>query len=30
MYQKYGFKVIKEGEITNTNLQHWGMKREPK
>jgi len=30
LYQKYGFKVVKEGKITNTNLQHWGMKREPK
>jgi len=30
LYQKYGFKVLKEGKFPNTNLQHWGMKREPK
>ena len=30
LYQKYGFKVLKEGEVPNTKLQHWGMKREPK
>lgn len=30
LYQKYGFRVLKEGKIPNTNLHHWGMKREPK
>jgi hypothetical protein len=29
-YQRFNFKVVKEGKIPGTDLQHWVMMREPK
>ncbi len=30
IYEKLGFKIIKEGKIPKANLSHWGMIRKPK